>query len=172
MLNRLPIRSLTGKTPYESWTGNKPNIEHLHVFGCIAHVKVPSVHTNKFDDRSEMMIYLGREPGTKGCRLYNPDNNKIFVSRDVVFEEDRAWMWKNQSDVDYEKQENFFVVTTSTNAAPVQSDEVTPQNIPLADVGENNSETSASNEEGSAESSDGDAHSSTSSTSSAPPRNF
>ena len=35
--NRCPTNALVGMTPYEAWTGDKPNVEHLRVFGCIAY---------------------------------------------------------------------------------------------------------------------------------------
>lgn len=35
------------------------------------------------------------EPGTKGYCLYDPENKKICVSRDVVFKENKTWEWSN-----------------------------------------------------------------------------
>lgn len=87
VLNRLPTRDLTGITPYEAWTGQKPNIEHLRVFGCVGHMKVPNHFTSKLDDCSVRVINLGKEPGSKAYRLYNPEEKRIHVSRDVTFEE-------------------------------------------------------------------------------------
>lgn len=59
-------------------------------------MKVPSVHTKNLDDRSKMVVYLGKEADTKACRLYDPDSGKIFVSRDIVFEETRCWDWEEK----------------------------------------------------------------------------
>ena len=39
------------------------------------------------------MVFIGYEPGTKAYRLYNPVTDRVHVSRDVVFEEGRAWNW-------------------------------------------------------------------------------
>lgn len=72
VLNRLPTRILRGKTPYEAWTGYKPDLSDLRTFGCIAYMKIPSVYTTKLDDRSKPVIYLGKEPETKANRLYDP----------------------------------------------------------------------------------------------------
>ena len=100
VLNRLPTRALNGTTPYEAWGGRKPNLKHIRLFGCIAIMKVPSVHVSKLDDRGRRVVYLGREPGTKGCRLYDPVTKKLQVSRDVVFREKEHWSWeKNEQDV-------------------------------------------------------------------------
>ncbi|XP_074363180.1 uncharacterized protein LOC141703613 [Apium graveolens] len=63
VLHRLPTRALTGKTPREAWTGAKPDVSYIRVFGSVAHMKVQSGHTTKLEDRSKMVIYLGREPG-------------------------------------------------------------------------------------------------------------
>lgn len=51
--NLLPSRSVWGKTPQEAWSGRKPNISHLRVFGSIAYVHVPNEKRNKLDDKSE-----------------------------------------------------------------------------------------------------------------------
>lgn len=65
LLNRLPTRALSDKTPYETWTGNKPDVQHIRVFGCVAHMKLQSAHTTKLSDRSKLVVHLGKESGTK-----------------------------------------------------------------------------------------------------------
>lgn len=93
VLYRLPTRALTGKTPYEAWTGSKPDIGHIRVFGCLAHMRTPGNQMKKLDDRSVQVINLGKEPGTKGYRLFDPSSNKVYISRDVLFEETKCWPW-------------------------------------------------------------------------------
>ena len=34
--NRSPHKYLDGKTPYEAWSGHKPNVSHFRVFGSKA----------------------------------------------------------------------------------------------------------------------------------------
>lgn len=91
--NRLPTRALSNQTPYEAWTGSKPNLNHIRVFGCVAHMKTPKVHVSNLGDQSKQMINLGREPGTKAYRLYDPSSKNISVSGDVVFDEAATWSW-------------------------------------------------------------------------------
>lgn len=112
VLNRLPTRALSEKTPYEVWTGNKPNLSHIRVFGCITHMKQPSVHLGKLDDRSKVTIYLGRESGTKASRLYDPETRKITVSRDVIFEEHKSWDWNKHQHSVFTPQRSFTVLDT------------------------------------------------------------
>lgn len=111
-------------TPYEAWSGKKPHLEHIKIFGCLAYMKVPSVHVKKLDDRSKVVIYLGKEPGTKAHRLYDPDNNKIHVSRDVVFEETKSWEWVREDK--HTGTDTFVVIST----APVeQTAETTEESV-------------------------------------------
>ena len=39
-LNRCPTKAVEGKTPFEAWSRNKPNISHLKVFRCEAFSKL------------------------------------------------------------------------------------------------------------------------------------
>lgn len=44
VLNTLPTRSLLRKTPYEAWSSKKPHLDHIKNFGCLAYMKLPSMH--------------------------------------------------------------------------------------------------------------------------------
>lgn len=72
LINRLPTRAVTGITPYEAWSEKKPHVEHIRVFGCLAHMKTPSANLKKLDNRSKTVVYFGKEAGTKAFRLYDP----------------------------------------------------------------------------------------------------
>lgn len=50
-------------------------------------------HLKKLEDRSKMMVFLGYEPGTKGYRVYDPDANRVVITRDAVFDEVTSWPW-------------------------------------------------------------------------------
>ncbi|KAD5961118.1 hypothetical protein E3N88_12591 [Mikania micrantha] len=94
VLNRVTTKAVKNVTPYEVLKGRKPNISHLKVFGCLAHMKIPSVKTRKLDDRSKQVVHLGIESGTKGYRMFDPSERKIIISRDVEFEENKTINWK------------------------------------------------------------------------------
>lgn len=62
-------------------------------------MKIPRNQVTKLDDRSKQVVNLGKEPGTKAYRLLDPKTNRIFVSRDVVFEETKAWpKWESNEE--------------------------------------------------------------------------
>jgi hypothetical protein len=97
LLNCAPTKSLQGRTPYEAWHNRKPKVHHLRTFGCVAHVKKVGPGINKLSDRSTKTVFIGYEAGTKGYRVYDPVAKKLHISRDVVFEENRAWPWKEEA---------------------------------------------------------------------------
>ena len=74
---------------YEAWSDETPHFEYLRVFGCITHVKTAKPYIKKLDDRNQKMVYFGAKDGTKAHRLYDSQHEKICVSRDVVFEEEK-----------------------------------------------------------------------------------
>ena len=39
------------------------------------------------------MIFVGYDQNSKGYKLYNPNERKMMISRDVEFNEDEAWDW-------------------------------------------------------------------------------
>ncbi|KAL8109947.1 hypothetical protein AgCh_025882 [Apium graveolens] len=94
LLNKLPKRVMSGITQYETWNEKKPQVGHIRVFGCISFMRIPSQKMRKLYNRSKPVVNLGKEPGTKADRLYDPNSNKVFVSRDVIFEENKSWTWE------------------------------------------------------------------------------
>ena len=109
IINRVGIRSLVDKTPYEAFKHKKPNVEHLRIFGCISYAKIDSPHLKKLDDRSKQLVYLGTEPDSKAYRLLDPTTRRITVSRDVIFDESRSWKWNNSDSVTQEESGSFTI---------------------------------------------------------------
>ena len=93
VLNRNPTLVVKNKTPEEAWSEVKPSVEHFRVFGCISHVYVLDSKRTKLDDKSLSCVLLGVSEESKAYRLYDPTSQRIIISRDVVFEEDKSWDW-------------------------------------------------------------------------------
>jgi hypothetical protein len=109
LLNRGTTKSVAGKTPFEAWHGRRPSVQHLRVFGCVAHVKVTRPNLKKLVDRSIPMVLLGYEPGSAAYRVYDPAARKVHVSRDVVFDEDAAWNWASAEKQQGDAADTFTV---------------------------------------------------------------
>ena len=85
--NRLPTSSLKDNQKlYECWYGRVPNVEHLRVFGCTAFVHINDHERQKLNMKSEKMIFVGYQFGTKGYRGYDPKKQKVLVRRDATFD--------------------------------------------------------------------------------------
>jgi hypothetical protein len=78
---------LVNTTPHEVWSGKKPSVSHLKVFGYDAFVHVPKEKRSKLDKKAIKCIFIGHKEGMKGYKLWDPTSRKTMYSRDVVFRE-------------------------------------------------------------------------------------
>ena len=69
LVNRSPSSALDDTTPHEVWSGKKPSLQHLRVFGCDAYVHVPKENRSKLDKKAEKCIFIGYKDGVKGYKL-------------------------------------------------------------------------------------------------------
>lgn len=82
---RCPTSSLNGRTPYEKWHRQIPDISHLREFGSRAYALDRNPTRGKFDARSRKCIFLGYSEQSKGYRVWISAERKIEISRDVKF---------------------------------------------------------------------------------------
>ena len=59
-------------------------ISHLRVFGCTAYAHVDN---GKLEPRAVKCLFLGYGSRVKGYKLWNPEAEKTFMSRSVIFNE-------------------------------------------------------------------------------------
>ena len=87
LVNRSPSLALDENNLHEVWTGKKPSLTHLRVFGCDAYVHVPKENMSKLDKKDEKCIFIGYKDGLKDYKLWNLETKKVVYSRGVVFRE-------------------------------------------------------------------------------------
>ena len=78
LLNRVPSKAVS-KTPYELWTGRKSSLRHLHVWGCLAEVRIYNPHEKKLDARTVSGFFIGYPEKSKGYRFYCPNHSTRIV---------------------------------------------------------------------------------------------
>ena len=61
---------------------------------------IPYVHIRKLDNKSTKCAHLGVNEESKAYKLYDPVEEKIIVSRDVVFEESKGWKGNEKSNIE------------------------------------------------------------------------
>ena len=89
------------RSPQEVWSGNPADYSDLKIFGCPTYAHVDN---GKLEPRSIKCVFLGYKVGVKGYKLWCPENRKVVISRDVVFDE--TAMLPNLSLKDSSNKEN------------------------------------------------------------------
>ncbi|KAJ9553892.1 hypothetical protein OSB04_017937 [Centaurea solstitialis] len=74
ILNKVPTKSVE-KTPYELWTGKKPKLSFLKIWGCEVYVKRTT--SEKLKPKSDKCIFVGYPKNSMGYYFYKPSENKI-----------------------------------------------------------------------------------------------
>jgi hypothetical protein len=77
IMNRTPTTVVYGVTPEKKFTGKKPNVSHLGVFGCIAYVHVPDEKRSKLDPKVGKCIFIGYSLEQKRYKCFNPSIRKL-----------------------------------------------------------------------------------------------
>jgi len=85
--NRLPSTSLQGDTPYSVWKGQKPNVDYMRVFGCVAYAQIPQRFRKKFDSKAKKLRFVGYSIHSKAYRLMDDSTGEVSVHRNVEFNE-------------------------------------------------------------------------------------
>lgn len=64
--NRSPTRANDFRTPYEVFYGAKPNLVHLHPFGCEVRVTIPEEKLKKLSKKTWTGRFVGYLPWDDG----------------------------------------------------------------------------------------------------------
>ena len=75
--NKISIRPILKKTPYELWKNIKPNISYFHPFGCNCFTLNMKDHLKKFDSKAQSCFMLGYFECSKGYRVYNTETRIV-----------------------------------------------------------------------------------------------
>ena len=97
-------------TRYEAWTGQKPSVSHLRVFGCDAYYRQQII-----TQISTMYIHIRYDSNTVGYYyVYDPALQKEIRTRDVTFDE-RSFSFGKRNDAGNNRN------THTTETSPQQS---------------------------------------------------
>ena len=76
IINRQSCRAIN-MTPQEAWTGKKPDLSHIKIFGTTAMVHVPGQKRRKLDPKAVECKVVGFDINTKGYRLYEKSKRRV-----------------------------------------------------------------------------------------------
>ncbi|GJZ96609.1 retrovirus-related pol polyprotein from transposon TNT 1-94 [Tanacetum coccineum] len=87
ILNRILIRAILGKTPYELLRGRKPTLDYFRVFGSKCFILNTKDYLTKFDPKSYEDVFLGYSQNSKAYIILNKHTRKVEESLNVTFDE-------------------------------------------------------------------------------------
>ena len=93
--NRTSHKALPGfSTPFEEWTGMAADVSTARVWGSMGCVFLPDPELQregKLGTKGVMCICLGVDAASKAWRMYDPERDRIRISRHVEFLEHIPW---------------------------------------------------------------------------------
>ena len=88
VMNRVLIRPILKKTPYELFNGRKPNINRLRVFGCSCFIlNNGKENLGRFVEKADFGIFIGYSLTSHAYRIYNKKLMTVEESVHVVLDE-------------------------------------------------------------------------------------
>jgi histone deacetylase 1/2 len=87
LINWLPNKVLNFGTPTECLLQVTPNYDALRTFGCACWPNLRPYNKQKLAFCSTRCVFLGYSPLHKGVKCLDVSSGRIYISRDVVFDE-------------------------------------------------------------------------------------
>lgn len=125
----MPSRVLDWSCPYSILFDEEPDYSQIKPFGCLAYATNIHPSKGKFDPRSHKCVLLGFDSSHKGFLLFDLENDKLLISRDVKYVPNKFPFLDSPISVP-EPSIPFPAVTTEPDNDDVPSSSHTPE-VPL-----------------------------------------
>jgi len=89
LINRMPTPVLQNQSPFEKNFHTTPDYTFLKIFGCACYPNLRPYNSHKFSPRSKECVFLGYSQHHKGYKCLHLESDRMYISRDVIFHEDR-----------------------------------------------------------------------------------
>ena len=119
LVNRSPTMALTGKTPFEAWTGERPNIKNLCTFGETGYVHIPPETRKKWTQKARPCRFLGYTPRSRNYKLWDPERRCVVESLNVIFDESSVMWASTECDRDLRDLEEALDVHNKSRTAGI-----------------------------------------------------
>lgn len=87
LINRIPSKVLSYDTPLNHLFQKQPDYSLFRTFGCACWPNLRPYNNHKLQFRSKQCTFLGYSPFHKGFKCLDPDSGRVYISRDVTFDE-------------------------------------------------------------------------------------
>ncbi len=96
-------------TPEEAYSGKKPDLSHLRIFGANVYMHVTKDARKKLELTTEVGIFVGYTDTPHNYRVYLPDSGKTVVRRDIKFQEEKAMKCSLERELHLHADEELLV---------------------------------------------------------------
>ena len=142
--NRLPHHSIK-MTPFEKFTGRKPNLKRLRIFGSKVYSRQPGKRSYKLDHHTDGGVFLGYTATDKIVNYIDEQTGRVKTATHVIFDEAHMttpankapiaaqtlqrlgyyakedWIQEVEDEVKEDEQKNTFSVKPLTSSATIPS---------------------------------------------------
>jgi histone deacetylase 1/2 len=87
LINMLPSKVIEFETPVQRLLKETPDYNSLRVFGCACWPNLRPYNNHKLSFRSTRCVFLGYSSRHKGFKCLEPNTGRVYISRDVIFDE-------------------------------------------------------------------------------------
>jgi hypothetical protein len=87
LIDHLPTPTLHNKAPFEKLFASSPDYSLLKIFGCACWPNLRPYNSNKLQPRSLQCVFLYYSIHHKGYKCFHIPSSRLYISRDVVFQE-------------------------------------------------------------------------------------
>jgi hypothetical protein len=100
------------------FTGKKPEVSHLKIFGCPVFIHIPKEKRNKLEPSGKKGIFVGYCEVSKAFIIYIPGHRHIEISRDVTFYEDATLKKSRRCQLEEVYEEEPTIPSTAMREVP------------------------------------------------------
>jgi hypothetical protein len=119
--------------PIELWTGRRPSVKYMRVFGCLAYATIPGPNRKgKLGDRAIRGTFVGYDDNRKSYRIWDEDKEDIIHSRDVRFiETEKGYKYIQDKTDRYEQTNSDYNIIDFSDMSTESfiQDSLRPQSI-------------------------------------------
>lgn len=80
----------TSKTPYELWSSKKATVKYFKIFGSTCYILRDREHLGKFDEKSDVVMFLGYSTTSKAYHVYSIQTHLVDESINVMVDDFEA----------------------------------------------------------------------------------
>ena len=118
-----PDRLLDKKSLEEAFSGEKLEVSHLRIFGCLVYIHIPNEKRTKLNPSRRKGIFVGYSDTSNSYRIYFPGFKNINISRDMTFYEDSTYSKSRKLPIEYVEEPETTSVLKDTKESTLEDHE-------------------------------------------------